>query len=108
MHFLLSKPPLSTDDAQLWQALLPLVERITTSAHASSGDLQQLAAEFVGGAGLQWLQSAAAPGQGGGEDGAVTCQLTQATHRLHIHALVCCRMLCAATEWRHTSSCMLS
>lgn len=79
MRFLLSRPPLSTGDAQLWLALLPLVERTATSGHASSEDLQQLAAEFVGGAGLQWLQSAAAPGQGGGEDSAVACQLTQVT-----------------------------
>lgn len=97
MSFLLSRPPLSTDDAQLWLALLPLVERIATSGHASSEDLQRLAAEFVGGAG----PSAAAPGQGGGEDSAVTCQLTQVFHCLRIHALVFCRMLCVASEWRH-------
>ena len=77
--FLITRAPISQDDAQLWLALLPLLRQICGSSHVAPNDLLVIAAKFVGGSGLQWIQETlASPSDSADQEGSTTiCRLMQ-------------------------------
>lgn len=79
MQFLISRAPLSQDDAQLWLELLPLLHRLLRSGKVSAAILLAVASKFAGGSALQWLQDSAA--ESASWEGAIASQLTQVQYK---------------------------